>query len=142
MELPFGFGGKKVEQPHCLGIALDRDFPFLMAQGLESPLPCVPVDRGPPPSGISGWLGMMDHANVVVTDLRPCDVNGRQILNWQLINTSQEGFELGLSLAKKIQWASGVDALGQEQRSATVEDYQARLFLQRVEWAGLSIAMG
>lgn len=142
MELPFGFGGKKVDQPHCLGIALDRDFPFLMAQGLESPLPCVPVDRGPPPSGISGWLGMMDHANVVVTDLRPCDVNGRQVLNWQLINTSQEGFELGLSLAKKIQWASGVDALGQEQRSATVEDYQARLFLQRVEWAGLSIAMG
>lgn len=141
LELPFGFAGKKVNLPHCLGIALDRDFPFLLAQGLESPLPCVSVDRGPPPSGISGWLGMVDHANVLVTDFRPCQEGGRGSLSWQMINTSQEGFELGFSLAKKIEWASGVDALGQDQRSAAVEDYQARIFLQRFEWVGLSIGI-
>jgi len=141
LELPFGFAGKKVGQAHCLGVALDRDFPFLLAQGLESPLPFLEVDRGPPPSGSCGWLGMIDHANVLVTDVRPAEINGRQALNWQLVNTSQEGFELGLSLAKKIPWSSGVDALGREQRSVTIEDHQARLFLQRFEWAGISIGL-
>ncbi|MFM8930649.1 MAG: hypothetical protein ACKOS8_02075 [Gemmataceae bacterium] len=84
---------------------------------------------------------MMDHSNVLVTDVRPAEINGRQALNWQLVNTSQEGFELGLSLAKKIPWSSGVDALGREQRSVTIEDHQARLFLQRFEWAGISIGL-
>ena len=141
LELPLGFSGKKINQDHCLGIALDRDFPFLLAQGLDSPLPCMAVDRGPPSSGPSGWLGMLDHANALVLDVRPEVVNGLQALNWQLVNTAPEGFELGLSLAKKIPWSTGVDVLGQEQRSVTVEDHQARLFLQRFEWAGISIGL-
>lgn len=141
LDFPLGRAGKENGEMHRMGIALDRDYPFLLAQGLESPLPCLAVDRGPPPSGPAGWLGLFDHSDVLVTDVRPCEISGKKALNWQLISTSKEGFELGFSLAKLIKWGSGVDLVGREQRSVNLNDGTVQFFMQRMEWAGLAVGL-
>jgi alpha-mannosidase len=142
LDFLFGNGGVANGEFNKLGVALDRDYPFLLSQGLESPLSCIAVDKGPPPSGASGWLGMFDHSDVLITDLRPGEIGAKPALIWQLISTAKEGFELGLNLAKSPVWGAIADLLEQEQRSINLEDGGAKAFIQRLEWAGLLIGLG
>ena len=142
LDFLFGNGGVPNGEFNKLGVALDRDYPFLLSQGLESPLSCIAVDKGPPPSGASGWLGMFDHSDVLITDLRPGEIGAKPALIWQLISTAKEGFELGLNLAKSPLWGAVADLVEQEQRSINLEDGGAKAFIQRLEWAGLVIGLG
>jgi hypothetical protein len=53
-----------------LALGLDRDHPMQTAWGLASPVVAVPVDKGPPHVGPSGWLFHLDAPNVLLTSLR------------------------------------------------------------------------
>jgi len=52
-------------------IGLDRPHPAQAAQGAASPVAVVPVDRGPPSVGPTGWLAHLDSPDLIVTALRP-----------------------------------------------------------------------
>ena len=54
-----------------LAIGLDRDYPAQTALGLATPVTMVPVDRGPPSIGSSGWLFHLSLPNLLMTSLRP-----------------------------------------------------------------------
>ena len=54
-----------------IGIGLDRDYPMQTAVGMVTPLPVVPVSKGPPHVGATGWLFHLDAPNLVLTGLRP-----------------------------------------------------------------------
>ena len=54
-----------------LALGLDRDYPIHTALGLVSPTPLVPVHKGPPPTGPTGWLFHLDSPNLLLTTLRP-----------------------------------------------------------------------
>jgi hypothetical protein len=54
-----------------IAIALDADDPILAARAFISPPLIVPVKKGPPHTGVSGWLFHVDASNVLVNSLRP-----------------------------------------------------------------------
>jgi hypothetical protein len=54
-----------------LALSLDREHPAQTAWGLISPIVAIPVDRGPPHVGPSGWLAHLDAPNLMVTAFRP-----------------------------------------------------------------------
>jgi len=54
-----------------LGIGLEREQPAQTALGLTSPVVVVPTSQGPPHVGATGWLYLLDSANVLLTSLRP-----------------------------------------------------------------------
>jgi hypothetical protein len=53
-----------------LALGLDRDQPMQTAWGLCSPVIVVPVEKGPPHVGPSGWLFHLDAPNLLLTSLR------------------------------------------------------------------------
>jgi hypothetical protein len=61
------------ESARCfdLGIGLDRQIPLQTAQGVVSPVVAVPVEKGPPHVGATGWLCHVDAANLLLTCMRP-----------------------------------------------------------------------
>lgn len=63
-----------------LALALDRPHPMQMALGTVTPVPLLPVSKGPPPLGpeatsphvsVSGWLFHLDATNLLLTSMRP-----------------------------------------------------------------------
>ncbi len=60
-----------------IAIGLEREYPSLTAQGLVSPVPMIPVEKGPPHIGATGWLYHLDMPNLILTSMRP---GGREIL--------------------------------------------------------------
>jgi alpha-mannosidase len=54
-----------------LALSLDREHPAQTAWGLISPIVAIPVDRGPPHVGPSGWLAHLDAPNLMLTAFRP-----------------------------------------------------------------------
>lgn len=54
-----------------LAIGLERDYPALTSQGMVSPVALVPVRKGPPHIGATGWLFHLDAPNLMLTSLRP-----------------------------------------------------------------------
>jgi hypothetical protein len=54
-----------------LGLGIDREHPMQTALGIVSPLAVVPVDRGPPHIGATGWLFHLDAPHLLLSTLRP-----------------------------------------------------------------------
>lgn len=52
-------------------LSLEREHPMQTAQGWITPVLVVPVDRGPPHVGSTGWLAHVDMPNLLLTTLRP-----------------------------------------------------------------------
>ena len=70
---------KEAARSFDLGLAIDRDNPMQTAVGFVSPIAVVPTTKGPPHIGPSGWLFHVDTPNLVMTSLKPLDVEGRSI---------------------------------------------------------------
>jgi alpha-mannosidase len=58
-------------QTFDLALGLDREYPVQTALGMVTPVPWVPVAKGPPHVGASGWLFHLDAPNLLLTSLRP-----------------------------------------------------------------------
>jgi hypothetical protein len=54
-----------------LGVGIDREYPMQTAVGSVTPVTVVPVAKGPPHIGATGWLFHLDAPNLVLTGLRP-----------------------------------------------------------------------
>lgn len=54
-----------------LAVVLDAEDPILAARAFISPPIAIPVAKGPPHVGSSGWLFHLDAANVLLSSLRP-----------------------------------------------------------------------
>ena len=52
-----------------LAICLDREQPMQTAWGFTSPVLAIPVDKGPPHTGATGWLFHLDAPNLLMTSL-------------------------------------------------------------------------
>jgi hypothetical protein len=59
------------EQVFDLALGLDREHPIQTALGMVTPPVLVPVTKGPPHIGASGWLFHLDAPNLLLTTLRP-----------------------------------------------------------------------
>ena len=59
------------EQVFELALGLDREHPIQTALGMVTPPVLVPVSKGPPHVGASGWLFHLDAPNLLLTTLRP-----------------------------------------------------------------------
>jgi hypothetical protein len=61
----------EIARSFSLALSLDREYPAQTAWGLISPIVAVPVDRGPPVAGVTGWLSHLDSPNLLLSSLRP-----------------------------------------------------------------------
>lgn len=107
-----------------LFIGLDRPHPAQAAQSAVSPVAVVPLDRGPPAVGPSGWLAHLDLSDLVVTSLRP---SGERAVEVRLLDVGGHGGSATLRWARP---PAGADGDG-------VSCYVAANELKdlRVEWA-------
>jgi hypothetical protein len=54
-----------------LALGLDREQPTQTALGMITPVAVLPVPKGPPHIGASGWLFHLDAPNLLLTGMRP-----------------------------------------------------------------------
>jgi alpha-mannosidase len=94
-----------------LGIALDRDYPGLTAQGLVTPAPVIATDRGPPHVGATGWLFHLDAPNLLLTTLRP--IAGSDAVTARLLECGIGAGSARLRCARDPQRAYLIDSNGQ-----------------------------
>jgi hypothetical protein len=60
-----------------IGLAIDRENHMQTATGFASPVAVVETAKGPPHVGPSGWLFHVDAPNLMMTSLKPVDVDGK-----------------------------------------------------------------
>jgi hypothetical protein len=73
----------ETERTFALALSLDRDYPAQTALGLISPISVLPVDRGPPHIGPTGWLAHLDSPNLLLSSMR-AEAERRAIIVRQL----------------------------------------------------------
>jgi alpha-mannosidase len=94
-----------------LAIALDREYPVQTALGLATPVTIVPVDRGPPSIGSSGWLFHLSLPNLLMTSFRPAPSGADGIL-LRMLECSGQYCHAELRCVRDPVRASFVDARG------------------------------
>lgn len=98
-----------------IAIGLEREYPAQTALGLASPPTIIPVEKGPPHSGPSGWLFHLDAPNIVVTSFRP--VNAPEDSNAAFVATMIESTTYSTSAelrcVRNPSRAAQLDAAGQ-----------------------------
>jgi Glycosyl hydrolases family 38 N-terminal domain len=124
-----------------LTLGLDRETPAQTALGLVSPVAVVPIDRGPPHVGSSGWLFHLDASNLLLTSIRP--VPGADDTPNRIIARLQELTEFGgpaiLQCVRDPVNAVLVDARGEQQSELTVESDRVHLDVPRGELVQLRL---
>jgi hypothetical protein len=68
----------ETEQGFEIGLGLDRDYPMQTALGMITPVAVLPVAKGPPHVGGTGWLFHVDAPNLLLSSFRPapCRADG------------------------------------------------------------------
>ncbi|GIW84212.1 MAG: hypothetical protein KatS3mg106_725 [Gemmataceae bacterium] len=131
------------ERTFELLLSTDRDFPMPTAQGWISPAPLIQTDRGPPPTGPSGWLVHIDMPNLLVTSLRPASASAGadRAIALRCLETSGFAGTAECRFARDPSRASRIDGLGQPLQPLIVSgdavhvDYSGdELFRILVEW--------
>jgi hypothetical protein len=131
------------ERTFDLLLSTDRDFPMSTAQGWISPAPVIFTDRGPPRSGLSGWLLHVDMPNLLVTSLRPAPAGpgAERAVALRLQETAGYAGTVECRFACDPSRATRIDGLGQPLQPLTVSgdafhaDYSGdELFRVLIEW--------
>jgi hypothetical protein len=103
-----------------LALGLDRENPMLTALGLVTPVPCVPVAKGPPHIGASGWLFHLDSPNLLLTSIRPAPA-GADAVTARLLECGFQSCQAELRCARDPRRAVLLDARGEIMREADVQ---------------------
>jgi hypothetical protein len=106
-------------QTFDLALGLDRDYPMQTAVGLITPSIVVPTVKGPPPIGAAGWLFHLDSPNIVLTSLRPSELDADAVTARFLECASHAG-RAEFRCVRDPRKATLVDALGNINYDATV----------------------
>ncbi|HVJ79772.1 MAG TPA: hypothetical protein VNC50_01780, partial [Planctomycetia bacterium] len=61
------------EREFRIGVAVDYSQALAAAEEFSAPVHCIPVDRGPPRAGATGWLARLDLRHVHCVGLRPLE---------------------------------------------------------------------
>ncbi len=105
------------EEAHVfeLGLGIDRDYPMQTAIGMVTPCIVVPTSKGPPPVGPSGWLMQIDRPNLLLTTLRPGELNDREARSivLQLAECSAFGGSAEIRTARDPKSAHLLDGKGE-----------------------------
>ena len=105
-----------------LGLAVDRDYPHLMARGWNSPVTVIAVDRGPPSIGASGWLVHQDAPAIQLERLR-CSARGQSSqIRAMAVECLDEGTSASLQLARPAKTVIQIDALDETPRELAEAD--------------------
>jgi hypothetical protein len=92
-----------------MGLALDRDYPTQLAQGLLTPAVFVPTSKGPPHIGPSGWLFQIDSPNLLLIDFRPAADNPRGFIATFLETSGVHGGSAELRCVRNPESAALLD---------------------------------
>jgi len=106
-------------QTFDLALGLDRDHPIQTALGMVTPPVVIPVAKGPPHVGASGWLFHLDAPNLLLTTLRPGPEN-QDSITARMLECSQHGGPAELRCARNPKRAVLVDARGETLLETTV----------------------
>lgn len=101
-----------------LALGLDRDYPMQTALSMVTPVPVIPVAKGPPHIGAAGWLFHLDATNLLLTSMRPAtdaDAVQARILECALHSTQAE-----LRCVRNPQRAYLLDAHGENQSELSI----------------------
>jgi hypothetical protein len=107
------------EQVFDLALGLDREHPIQTALGMVTPPVVVPVTKGPPHVGASGWLFHLDAPNLLLTTLRP-GPEGQDSITARMLECSLHGSAVEFRCARNPKRAVLVDARGETLLEATV----------------------
>jgi hypothetical protein len=94
-----------------LGIGLEREYPMQTALGLATGIAALPVDKGPPHIGASGWLFHLDLPNLLLTRMQPAP-DGADAVLARLIECQGHGGQAELRCPRPPKRASLTDTLG------------------------------
>jgi hypothetical protein len=120
-----------------IAVALERDHPAQTAWGMISPVIAVPVDRGPPHVGPTGWLAHLDSANLMLTSLRPAE-DGAGIIA-RLLEIGGVGGSAALRWARNPKSADLLEPDGTVMMPLTIEGDAVQFDYGAHEWLELRI---
>jgi hypothetical protein len=103
-----------------LALGLDRENPMLTALGMVTPLPYVPVAKGPPHIGASGWLFHLDCPNLLLTSIRPAP-GGADAVTARLLECGFQSCQAELRCVRDPRRAVLLDARGESLRETDVQ---------------------
>jgi hypothetical protein len=106
-------------QTFDLALGLDRDHPIQTALGMVTPPVVIPVSKGPPHVGASGWLFHLDAPNLLLTTLRPGS-EGQDSITTRMLECSLHGGSAELRCARNPKRAVLVDARGETLLGTTI----------------------
>jgi hypothetical protein len=108
-------------QAFDLALGLDREYPMHTALGMVTPVPLVPVSKGPPHVGASGWLFHLDASNLLLFGLRPAPDNEDGI-RVRMMECNLHGGSAELRCVRNPTRAALLDARGETLLEAGVHD--------------------
>jgi hypothetical protein len=115
MLIPEGEG----EQGFEIGLGLDRDYPMLTAVGMITPVPVLPVAKGPPHVGAAGWLFHLDAPNLLLSSFRPA-ADGADAVIARFLECTGHTSQVGFRCARDPRRAMLTDAEGTVQLEANL----------------------
>jgi hypothetical protein len=101
----------ETEQVFEIGLGLDRDYPMQTALGMITPVPVVPVAKGPPHVGAAGWLFHLDAPNLVLSSFRPAPAGADAVVA-RLLECSAQMAQAEFRCARDPRGAALLDAQG------------------------------
>jgi hypothetical protein len=101
----------ETEQVFDIGLALDRDYPMQTALGMITPVPVLPMTKGPPHVGSAGWLFHLGAPNLVLSSVRPAPAGADAVIA-RMLECSGHMSQAELRCARNPRRAVLVDALG------------------------------
>ena len=105
-----------------LGLAVDRDYPHLLARGWQSPVTVIAVDRGPPSIGASGWLAHQDAPAIQLERLRCTEKGQVNLIRAMAVECLDEGTSASLQLARSATKVFQFDEMEETPRELTEAD--------------------
>jgi len=102
-----------------LGFAVDRDYPHLLSKGSQAPFLVIPVTKGPPSVGPTGWLMHLDSPGMMLERIRVDQANNISATCWECADRPAT---VSMAFAKTPQKARLLESTDEEIRSISVEN--------------------
>jgi hypothetical protein len=115
----------ETEQVFDIGLGLDREYPMQTALGMITPVPVLPVAKGPPHVGAAGWLFHLDAPNLLLSSFRPAPSRADAIIA-RMLECSNHSAQAEFRCARDPRRAVLVDAQGNPLLEATTDGDAAR----------------
>lgn len=108
--------GSEAARSFRLGVVLDLEHPFHAVQDWTATASVVPIEKGPPSIGSTGWLAKVDHRAVMITHLEVVESTGEG-RGWgfvaHLLETGGNASRCRLRFCRNPVWARQADFQGE-----------------------------